>query len=386
MITNERISRKQRLKAFGRRKTGIAIVLALVLITLVIIKTYQGKFSELLNESFVGDIFRGSYAENLDSLAIRVGHSFLLNNHPESSTVSGDSAGISYRRVRQPWPSALPLIFYSRSIQNVCDKYGIKYSCVIYGIRDSLVCELQSGNHNRLDITVIPGKKTRLDKRSIGIILKNIYELDNRDIIKIIDSRIPFGYLATIDVFPAGDIKRRLRSNRVASVISVSASRRELARRAVSGGRAESEYQKYVSHLLNLHPNLAFVDIERSDDIDQLFVKVLIDEAKKKGIDYIYRNSVPDGIDSLAYGAGLTFITYSKITDYTKMGFRGIRSLLTSELILSEKPLKMIISVDISNVGVDDLIDLMKYLKSLGINVLYLNKLSDDPDFTTVDL
>jgi hypothetical protein len=79
MITNERISRKQRLKAFGRRKTGIAIVLALVLITLVIIKTYQGKFSELLNESFVGDIFRGSYAENLDSLAIRVGHSFLLN-------------------------------------------------------------------------------------------------------------------------------------------------------------------------------------------------------------------------------------------------------------------------------------------------------------------
>jgi hypothetical protein len=280
----------------------------------------------------------------------------------------------------------LPLLFYSRNLQNVCDRYGIKYSCVIYGIRDSLVCELRSGNQNKLDITVIPGKKTRLDKRSIGFIFKNIYELDNRDIIKIIDSRIPFGYQGTLDVFPAGDIKRRLRSNRVASIISVTASRRELARRAVSGGNSESEYQKYVSDLLNLHPNLAFVDIERSDDIDQLFVKVLMDEAGKKGINYIYRNSVPDGIDSLAYGAGLTFITYSKITDYTKMDFRGIQSLLTSELILSEKPLKMIISVDISNVGVDDLIDLMKYLKRLGINVLYINKLSDDPDFTTVDL
>jgi hypothetical protein len=68
------------------------------------------------------------------------------------------------------------------------------------------------------------------------------------------------------------------------------------------------------------------------------------------------------------------------------MDFWGIQSLLTSELILPEKPLKMIISVDISNVEVDDLIDLMKYLKRLGINVLYINKLSDDPDFTTVDL
>jgi hypothetical protein len=172
----------------------------------------------------------------------------------------------------------------------------------------------------------------------------------------------------------------------VASIISVTASRRELARRAVSGGSAESEYQKYVSDLLNLHPNLAFVDIERSDDIDQLFVKVLMDEARKKSINYIYRNPVPDGIDSLAYGAGLTFITYNKIADYTEMDFWGIQSLLTSELILSEKQLKMIISVDISIVGVDDLIDLMKYLKRLGINVLYINKLSDDHDFTTVDL
>jgi hypothetical protein len=68
------------------------------------------------------------------------------------------------------------------------------------------------------------------------------------------------------------------------------------------------------------------------------------------------------------------------------MDFWGIQSLLTSELILSEKQLKMIISVDISIVGVDDLIDLMKYLKRLGINVLYINKLSDDHDFTTVDL
>jgi len=59
---------------------------------------------------------------------------------------------------------------------------------------------------------------------------------------------------------------------------------------------------------------------------------------------------------------------------------------ITENLILTKIPVKMIISLDISRIRVSELIELMKYLKRMGIKVLYLNKLSTDPEFTIKDL
>jgi hypothetical protein len=257
---------------------------------------------------------------------------------------------------------------------------------MIYGKKDSLVCRLKSGNRRELMISVIPDSKTKLEKRSLGIILKNIYELDNSDIVRMIDSRIPFGYLATADVFPAGDIKRRLRSERVTSIISVSASKKDLAEHAARGRKTGSAYDNYVSDLLDLHPNPAYIDIERSDDMDYMFVEGFIDAARNKNIGYIYKNRIPDRTDSIAYAAGLTFISSNIISDYTEKRLSELRGLLTAELVLSKTPVKIIVSVDISKMPIGEFIDFLNYQRRLGIDILYLNKLSDDPDFTIRDL
>ena len=280
----------------------------------------------------------------------------------------------------------MPLLYYSSEIQKVCGNYGIECDLMIYGKKDSLVCRLKSGNRHELMISVIPDSKTKLDNRSLGIILENIYELDNNNIIRLIDSRIPFGYMATADVFPAGEIKRRLRSGQVTSIISVSASKKDLAEHAARGKRAGSEYDKYASDLLGLHPNLSYIDIERSDDMDYMFVEGFIDAARDKDIGYIYRNQIPDRTDSMAYAAGLTFISSNIISDYTEKSLSQIRGSLTTDLILTKTPEKIIISVDISKMPIGEFINFLKYLRRLGINILYINKLSDDPEFTIKDL
>jgi len=386
MITGDRISRKQRLKSFGRRKAKIALILALILAVLVIGNTFRMKFTAMYNHSFIADIFQGRYAQGLDSLAVKTGRDFLLTRSPEPLGESSDSASVSIQKVYQPWPSAMPLLYYSREIQKACDDHGIECDFMIYGKKDSLVCRLKSGNRHELIISVIPDGRTKLESRSLGIILENIYELDNDNIIRLIDSRIPFGYLATADVFPAGDIKRRLRSGRVASIISVSASKKDLAEHAARGKKSGSAYDKYVSDLLGLHPNLSYLDIERSDDIDYMFVEDFIDAARDQDIGYIYKNRIPDRTDSMAYAAGLTFISSDIISDYTEKNLSDIRGSLTTDLVLSKTPAKIIVSVDISKMPIGEFINFLKYLRGLGINILYINKLSDDPEFTIRDL
>lgn len=386
MSTNERISRERRLKKFGRRKAGIALALAIALLLLVIGKTYRSQFANLLNESFVGDMFRKHYSGSLDSLALQFGRQYLLNNPPEIAAAPSDTSGVAVKRIRQPWPRALPLLFYSRDLQRVCDENGIGYSSTTYGPDDSLVCELRASNDSGLEVAVIPDRKTRLDKRSLGIIFKNIYELDNRDIIKMVDSEIPFGYLATVDVYPAGEIKRRLRSRQVASIVTIEASQKGLSGKGAAGDNADSKYKKYASGLLDLHPNPAFIDVERTNNIDKPFITALMDEAKKRDIGYIYKNRVPDGVDSVAYAAGLSFISFDNISDYTARDWGEIKGLLTADLILANKPAKEIIIADISRIRVDDLTGFVKYLKRLGIKILYINKLSDESEFRITDL
>ena len=83
MISGDRISRKQRLKSFGRRKARIALILALILAALVVGDTFSTKIAKLYDHSFIAGIFQSRYAEGLDSLAVKTGRDFLLTGSPE---------------------------------------------------------------------------------------------------------------------------------------------------------------------------------------------------------------------------------------------------------------------------------------------------------------
>ncbi len=383
MISNDRISRKQRLKTSKNRNAGIALVLAIILLLLVVGGKYGTWIANRLDVSRIKDIFHKTSPDEIDSLVFRTARSFGLNNPPDAHTDVEASTGT---RFTQPWPSRVPLVIYARRIQELSERSGIKSDFAQFGENDSLVCELFSGDDMRKEVVVRPDKKATLEGRFLGIILKNIYELENREIVGITESRVPFGYLADLDVFPAGDIKKRLHSERMASILTVSVSRKDLLRHDLLKSDGKSDYAESASDLLGRYPNLALVRFERSNDTDYLFVEALVDRAKELKIGYLHDNHRPDRIDSLAFSAGLTFISNDKIIDYTAKGFPEIRTDLITELVCSRNHEKTVVTIDISRIQVQKLLDLIEYLKKIGVNILYINKLNDHPEFMIEDL
>lgn len=359
------------------------MALAILLLLLVVGRKYGTRIADTLDVSGIKNIFHQASPDDIDSLVFQTARSFGLNNSPEASFAD---AGSSIVRFMQPWPSHIPLEFYARRAQEMSGEWGIGCDFTQFGENDSLVCGLFFGDDIRKEVVVRPDKKTVLEGRFLGIILKNIYQLEDQDIIGITKGRIPIGYLAGLDVFPAGDIKTQLRSEWMSCILTVSVSRKDLVRYGLLKNKGQSDYRASASDLFGRYPNLALIRFERSDDTDYLFAEAAVDRAKEQKIGYLYDNREPDRIDSLAFSAGLTFISRDKIVDYTAKDVSELRIDLITDLIGSRSPKKIIVTVDTSKMRIRDLLSLIGYLQKTGIKILHINKLYDHREFMIEDL
>jgi hypothetical protein len=385
MISNDRISRKQRLRTLRNYKAKIAVALAIVLILMVTGRIIGPRLGSVVKKTPLVNIFHSGGSDKPDSVAIRMGLSFRLSKAAGADTVFQDSLTINLIRIKQPWPSGLPFEYYAQRIQEVSKESGIDCNCVQYGEYDSLICDLKSGGYRAI-VVVDPDRRTNLKGRYLGVILKNVYRLNARDIASIVSSGIPFGYLAAADVFPAGEVKRELRSNWTASILRLSLSREDLLKYNIIKEGKDPDYRKIASDLLHRHPKTSLIALERSGEVDYRLAEAIIDGAKEEDIGYIYDPGTIDRIDSLAYSAGLTFVTLSEAMDYTEMNSNMFRSILYNDLILSENPAKMLVIADITRIGAGEYVKIMKFLRGIGVNILDINKLSDRPEFTIEDL
>ena len=109
-------------------------------------------------------------------------------------------------------------------------------------------------------------------------------------------------------------------------------------------------------------------------------------EAKKRKLSYIYQNSKPDFIDSLAYSNGLRIINLDTIDDYDKSSLSKVKSKTMEILIGSIQRENYIITVDISKIDVDDFIAFARGLRKKGTNLLNIKGLNRAPEFIVEDL
>ena len=394
MISNDRISRKHRPGRFKNRKTLAAWLLGIILAVLVIVVFFDEPVGKLIGDRVIKKMLSRGPSESPDSLAARLERSFMLNNPPEPAELSKNGSD-SAARIVQRWPSRLSMMVYADRLRGFSSESGYGCDCIEYGSGDSLVCELTADGSTSAAITLFPDRNTELTKRSIGVILKNLYELDNDEILRVIDSRIPFGYLADIEVFPAGEIKKRLQSRWVSSILSIPTDKGIIARLGPSkskrkGGKGkaadDSGYAESASDLLDRYPNLTLIRFERSNDPDYKFVESVLEQAKKKSIDYIYGDDVPDRIDSLAYGTGLSFINGKMIKDCTQLKFPEIKKLLLIDPVASTVPIQEVAVIDITKIKPGDFLQLLGRMRSIGIEILPVDKLNALDRFTVTDL
>lgn len=392
MLSQDRISRKQRGKLFDSKLASIALLLAVILLFLVVGNKYRSIISTLI-ENKIGALTLNRQFLIADSLAFSVGKNFELNRSPEIDTTLINLEGKPYRRIFQPWPSGLSLYYYAERIQAKARKFEIDCDCV--DSSNFLVCRLMVGASPGAVVIVRPDKNVKFKNKAVGFIFRNIYDAESRDILKIVKKKIPFGYFASPYVYPAGEIRKKLKSPGIWSILLASSSKDDLisqgslrqgSNKIKKSANKRPSDDDLISDLLNRHPNLRIIGFYKQNKEDRLFVKATLQHAKNLNISYLYIKSTPNFIDSLAYSAGLTFITLDTLANYNISTLTELKSIVIRDITNSNRKKILIYTVDISKVDANKFTDLALYLKNIGVNLLSIKELKNDPDFIVEDL
>lgn len=380
-----RLSRKERRRLTANKKAPIALGLAVLLLLLVLGNTQWRRI-----ERFFGSDDLGEIQALADSIAIQAGESFYMSDSSYTDSLLNQPGAPEgshiIRRIRQPWPDHLPFEFYVERLQELSRVNGLICDCIESEKERRLFCTIGSGAFAGAQIIVEPRRSTKLAGREMAFVFRNLGALSDEKITEILDHDITFSYFAFPDVYPSSRIKKALEQAGVVSIIELPADILDLPEFGSQDGkpspkskrnRKEINHGELVRNLFGRHPNAGAVFFKRSDGFDSAFVRSAIELAKETKTAYLYENSTPDGIDSLAYSSGLTMISMNSVADFRISTIGEVGPVLLQDLILSRIPVQQVILFDAAMLDVEEFIDLHNTLLRLGVNILDYISLAD---------
>jgi len=381
----QRLSRKERRRLTANKKAPIALGLAVLLLLLILGNTQRQRIELLFRLDDLGEIQALAY-----SIAIQTGESFHLSDSCYTDsllTQPGDpEGGHIIRRIRQPWPDHLPFEFYVERLRKLSRDNGLSCDCIESGKERRLLCAIGSGGFIGTQIVIETQPRTKLSGREIAFVFSNLGALSNEKIMEILDHDITFSYFASPDVYPSSQMKRALEKAGIVSIIELPADASNLAELGSSDNKPSSKskqdrrkisHRELVKNLFGRHPNPGAVFFERSNDLDSAFVRSAVKLAAETKTAYLYENSTPDGIDSLAYSSGLTMISMNSVADFRGRFIGEMRPMLLRDLISSQIPVRKVILFDAAILDAEEFIDLHNTLRRLGVNILDCISLGD---------
>lgn len=381
----QRLSRKERRQLTVNKNAPVALGLAVLLLFLILGNTYRDRIERLFRPDNPGETQALAY-----SIAIQTGESFHLSDSSYTDSLlaqPGDpESDYIIRRIRQPWPNDLPFEFYVGRLRELSLDNGLTCDCIESGKERRLLCTIGTSSLIGAQIIVETQHRTKLSDREIAFVFWNLGALSNEKIMEILESDITFSYIASPDIYPSSQMKRKLEEAGIVSIIELPADVSTLAELGSSDNKPSSKgkrNRKKMSHrglveiLFRRHPNPGAIFFKRSDDLDSAFVGSAIGFARKTKTAYLYENPTPDGIDSLAYSSGLKMIYMNSVADFRGSSIGEIRLMLLQNLISSQIPVRKITLFDAAVLDVRELIDLQNTIRRLGINILDCISLAD---------
>lgn len=372
MLEYGRLSRRDRLRLSGKRRAQFALVLALLLLILVVIRIGWPQIKDRIAPPDYDRIQAVA-----DSLIVKAGRSFALSDTAVVDSLLNQNnprgENYVYRSHDQPWPGILPFEFYVERLQELCRDEGLICDCR-ESSQNRLTCTVGVSGYDGARVVVRRSAKTGLTDRRVAFVFRNLGAMGNSEITRIAENGLLFGYVASPDVYPSVRVKRTLETAGVTSILEIPAGKSSLedfsGRSAGSeGGTGSQNDRDLAASLFDRHPNPAAIIIKRSGPIDSSFVAGIIEEAKVRKAGYIYDNTSPDTIDSLAYSSGLVFLNMKGIADFSEGRFDQNRSALLRELILSREPVRQIVEFDGSAVEAEELLGLQRSFQKLGVKL-----------------
>lgn len=381
----QRLSRKERQRLTANKKAPVALGLAVLLLFLILGNTYRDRIERLFRSDDPGEIQKLAY-----TIAVQTGESFHLSDSSYTDSLlaqPGDPESDNIiRRIRQPWPNHLPFEFYVERLRRLSRDNGLTCDCIESGREGRLLCTIGSGSLTGAQVVLETQSGTKLFDREIAFLFRNLGALSNKKIMEILDHDFAFSYVASPDVYPSSRMKKTLEKAGITSIIELPADISNLAEFGSSDDKPASKktqnrdgasIQELVKMIFGRHPNPGAVSFEKSDHPDTAFVRSAIELAREMKIAYLYENTIPDRIDSLAYSAGLTMISMKNVADFRGNSIVEIRPVILQDLISSQISARKIALFDAASMDVAELVDLQESLRELGVNIMDCISLAD---------
>jgi hypothetical protein len=258
----------------------------------------------------------------------------------------------------------------------LADKSGLICECVESVKNKQLVCVLKPKRSEfdlRAVIYVSAQRSTKFAEKKIGLILSNIGDLDRADLLKLIDEKVIFSYYADIETFPSGELKKTLQKAGLSSILQFPLDKSKLDRfNRPKSGRKNKDLtsDELAQKILDLHPNVAAINLIRTESDAVPFARAIIEKSGKSKIKYIYNDPPPDEIDSLAYSNGLTIVRFDSTEAFYSHEMNLPKVNILSHIINKPNSAEDIVILDVREISVKEIISLSKTLKEIGIKQL----------------
>jgi len=371
----DRISRKQRKKLYNEPKTKIALALSLILLILIVVNDQMDNILDLLPKGIAVGMTEEEFNSAADSLTARLDNEFGFSDKiSKGKSIDGDD--LNARSYTQPWPKYLPFISYSQRIERLASEFGLVSNCVESVKKERLICVLKPRRSEadlQAVVYVIPRRSVKFRDKKIGIMIANLGNLGKSAITELLEQRVAFSYYGDIESYPSGDVKRSLKKAGISSLVNIPLDNKELLShipRKLKVSDTEIDYTKLGDALLGLHPNVEGINLIRNGDTDLAAARAIIEKAGKKQIKYIYSNSTPDAIDSLAYSYSLTIVRDDSLTVLRSGEIDNLDVIMLNRMINLGESSKLLSILDVGDISSKKIISLSRNLGKLGIKQL----------------
>jgi len=380
-MAGTRLSRSERRKLKRNIKAKVALALALALLLLALGKAYWKEIGRLFSSAHDDSQDKYAFQALADSLIIQTVRDFQLSDHIYVDSLANQIGGPSYRCLRQPWPSRLPWEFYIRGLQQLCLQNELSCDCLEWAKQQKTTCVLSHGGLKGGQITLETNKSAKLKGRDVAFIIRNLGAWNNESILEIIDRRIRFGYIGTPDTYPTGKMKKTLEAAGIISILELPGRKSGLIdfknKQGRLSGKKSGSDKELMAEIFERHPNLKIIYFDKTFGYELPFVRTGISQAGERKAAYLYNNSAPDQVDSLAYSGGLDIISAKKFADFDgEFEADSVASIL-SDLIMPDPPNRRILVIDAREYSPLMFIRLYDTFSGLGINIKNCIELTD---------
>lgn len=370
----ERISRKDRERGRSYFRGFIIAALSLLVIGVAVIR-FARPSPKTLSTPKIDAAPKINLTALSDSLVISCCQSFGLGD--SLNRVSGHS-------FYQSWPAELPFINFAERLSRMASANGAFCDCLESQNVKRLTCILKLNDATGAQVVLQGDKKTKLSGREVAIILDNIGSLKEADLTKLIRSGTPFGYFATPEVFPTGNIRSLFGKVDVPAFLKLPTQKSEWDRlnQLIQLGKKKKANAKgfdsgVIEAVLDRHPTLKAIYFDLSKPIEREIVTAILETAKRRKITYLaVQSELPGMLDSLAVLKGLRLITLDVKPELRSSSMADLKLNLFQQLLDGESEKKLVICPDASKIGYDDIIDLRILFERLGIRLRPCMKLA----------